>query len=114
MHLLFVSVARRRRQFALLKVLGMYRRQVASTLGWQSVTVTVVGVLLGVPLGVAAGRAVWHAFATKLGVVPVDVVTVATMLWLVAGIVLGGVLLAIVPALFATRVQPANALREPT
>jgi ABC-type lipoprotein release transport system permease subunit len=113
-HLLFVSVARRRRQFALLKVLGMYRRQVASTLGWQSVSVSLVGVVLGVPLGVAVGRTVWHAFATKLGVVPADVVTVAALVYLVAGIVIVGALLALVPAMLATRVQPADALREPT
>jgi hypothetical protein len=33
---------------------------------------------------------------------------------LVAGIVVGGALLALIPAVLATRVQPADALREPT
>jgi ABC-type lipoprotein release transport system permease subunit len=113
-HLLFVSVARRRRQFALLKVLGMFQRQVASTMGWQSMTVSVVGVVLGIPLGVAVGRVVWHIFATELGVVPADVVTLGTLLILVAGIVVVGALLSLIPALLATRVRPADALREPT
>jgi hypothetical protein len=111
-HLLFVSVARRRRQFVLLRVLGMYRRQVASTLFWQSVTVSLIGVVLGIPLGVAVGRAVWHAFAIKLGVVPVDVVPFVTLVLLVAAIVIAGVVLSILPSILATRVHPAEALRE--
>jgi hypothetical protein len=111
-HLLFVSVSRRRRQFALLRVLGMYRRQVASTLCWQSVTVAIVGVVLGVPLGIAVGRTVWHAFAIKLGVVPAEVVQIEALLWLVAAIVIGGLVLSIIPSVLSTRVHPAEALRE--
>jgi hypothetical protein len=111
-HLLFVSVSRRRRQYALLRVLGMYRRQVAATLCWQSVTVSLIGVVLGVPLGVAIGRTVWHAFAIKLGVVPVDVVSTVAMLLLVAGIVIAALVLSLVPSALSTRVQPAEALRE--
>ncbi|MGD0691344.1 MAG: FtsX-like permease family protein [Acidimicrobiales bacterium] len=111
-HLLFVSVSRRRRQFALLRVLGMYRRQVASTLCWQSMTVAVVGVVLGVPIGIAVGRVVWHAFAIKLGVVPAEVVSAGDLLGLVAAIVVGGFLLSIIPSVLSTRVHPAEALRE--
>jgi hypothetical protein len=111
-HLLFVSVSRRRRQFALLRVLGMYRRQVAATLWWQSLTVSIIGVVIGVPLGVAAGRVIWHAFAVKLGVVPVDVVPIAATIFLVAGIVIVGAFLSLIPSILATRVQPAEALRE--
>jgi putative ABC transport system permease protein len=111
-HLLFVSVSRRRRQFALLRVLGMYRRQVAATLCWQSVSVSLIGVVLGVPLGVAVGRSVWHEFATKLGVVPADVVSVAGLVALVAGILVAAVVLSLIPSILSTRVQPAEALRE--
>jgi hypothetical protein len=111
-HLLFVSVSRRRRQFALLRVLGMYRRQVAATLCWQSVTVSLIGVALGIPLGVAIGRTVWHAFAIRLGVVPADVMSVAALVLLAAGIVVAAVVLSLVPSFLSTRVQPAEALRE--
>ncbi|MGB8197238.1 MAG: ABC transporter permease [Acidimicrobiales bacterium] len=111
-HLLFVSVSRRRRQFALLRVLGMYRRQVAATLWWQSVTVSIVGVALGVPLGVAFGRAVWHEFAIKLGVVPVDVVSVGALFVLAGAIVVAAVAMSLIPSILATRVQPAEALRD--
>jgi ABC-type antimicrobial peptide transport system permease subunit len=46
--------------------------------------------------------------------VPEDVVTIEALLLLVAGVVVGGVVLAFVPAVLATRVRPADALREPT
>lgn len=91
----------------------MYRRQVASTLCWQSLTVAVVGVVLGVPLGVAVGRFVWHDLAIKLGVVPVNVVNVTSLLVSAVLIVVGGVLLSLVPAILTTQVRPAQALRDP-
>lgn len=99
---LVAVIARRRRQFAVLRVLGMYRRQGASTICWQSLTVAVVGVVLGVPLGVI-----------KLGVVPVNVVDVTSLLVLAVLIVVGGVLLSLVPAILTTQVRPAQALRDP-
>ena len=69
-HLLFVSVARRRRQVALLKVLGFVRRQVLATTCWQALTVVVIGLVIGVPVGIAVGESVWRTFASHLGAVP--------------------------------------------
>ncbi|MGD0853731.1 MAG: ABC transporter permease [Acidimicrobiales bacterium] len=111
-HLLFVSVARRRRQVALLKVLGFVRRQVLASTCWQAITVVSVGLVIGVPLGIVAGRVVWHLFATNLGAVPVSVIPVGLICGVCAVIVIGGLLLAAVPAVFAIRVSPAEALRE--
>ena len=73
-HLLLVSVARRRRETGLLKVLGFVRYQVAAVVCWQATTIAVIGVVAGVPLGLALGQFVWRAFATNFGVVPVAVV----------------------------------------
>jgi type II secretory pathway pseudopilin PulG len=111
-HLLFVSVARRRRQVALLKVLGFVRRQVLAATCWQAITVVAVGLVIGVPLGIVTGRVVWHLFAANLGAVPVAVIPVTLIGDVCAVIVVGGLLLAAVPALFAIRVSPAEALRE--
>ena len=55
-HLLVVSVARRRREIGLLKVLGFVNRQVASAVAWQATTLALIGIVIGVPLGVVAGR----------------------------------------------------------
>jgi ABC-type lipoprotein release transport system permease subunit len=111
-HLLFVSVARRRRQVALLKVLGFVRRQVLAATCWQALTVVTIGLVIGVPSGVAVGEAVWRTFASHLGAVPVAVVPVELVAIVCAVIVVGGVALALLPALLAVRVQPAEALRE--
>jgi len=111
-HLLFVSVARRRRQVALLKVLGFVRRQVLAATCWQALTVVGVGLVIGVPLGIVAGRSVWRLFATHLGAVPVAIVPVGLIGVVCAVIIVGGVALALVPAFFAVRVRPAEALRE--
>jgi hypothetical protein len=112
-HLLVVSVSRRRREIGLLKVLGFVNRQVASTVAWQATTLALVGVVVGVPLGVVAGQAVWRAFANNLGVVPVAVVPI----WLVGGLVVGVLvvanLLAVGPALVAMRSRPGSLLRAP-
>ncbi len=111
LHVLVVSVTRRRREVGLLKSLGFVRRQVALTLAWQTSTVALIGIVIGVPIGVAIGRLVWQGFAGNLGVVPVPVVS----LWVIVAIALGTLIvanvLAIGPALVATRTPPARLLR---
>ena len=111
-HLLFVSVARRRRQVALLKVLGFVRRQVLVATCWQALTVVAIGLVIGVPSGIAVGEAVWRTFAYHLGAVPVAVLPVELVAIVCTVIAVGGVALALLPALLAVRVQPAEALRE--
>ena len=110
-HLLAVSVSRRRREVGLLKVLGFVNRQVASAVGWQATTLALIGVVGGVPLGVIAGRAIWDAFADNLGAVPVAVVPVWLVCILLAGVVVAANLIALAPALVATRSKPGDLLR---
>ena len=112
-HLLIVSVSRRRREIGLLKVLGFVNGQVASSVAWQATTLALVGIVLGVPFGVVVGRAVWHTFANNLGVVPVSVVPVALLALLAAGVLVVANLIAVVPALVATRSKPGVLLRTP-
>jgi hypothetical protein len=111
LHLLLVSVARRRPELGLLKALGFVRSQVASSVLWQATTVALVGIIIGVPAGVAAGRLIWRAFAAGLGVVPAPVVAA----WIIAAIALGTVLaangLAVGPSLAAVRTRPASLLK---
>ena len=110
-HLLIVSVSRRRRDVGLLKVVGFVNRQVATAVGWQATTLALAGIVVGVPLGVAVGRAVWDAFATNIGAVPVSVVPVGLLCLLVAGVVVVANLIAVVPALVATRAKAGDLLR---
>jgi len=112
-HLMVVSVARRRREIGLLKALGFVRRQVAATVCWQATAVASVAILIGVPLGIAVGRVVWHTFAFRLGAVPVDVVPVTAVVLLAAGVLVVANVIALLPALSAARLKPSEALREP-
>jgi hypothetical protein len=110
-HLLVISVARRGRELSLLKALGFVNGQVAAVVRWQATTVALVGIALGVPLGVVVGRAVWHAFANNLGVVPVTVVQPWLLCALAAGALVVANLLAIIPGLIAAKSKPGRHLR---
>ena len=112
-HLLVVSVSRRRREIGLLKVLGFVNRQVASAMACQTTTLALIGIIVGVPLGVVVGQATWKAFANNLGAVPVSIVPIWLVGVLVAGVIVVANLLAIGPALVATRSKPARLLRAP-
>jgi hypothetical protein len=110
-HLLVVSVSRRRREIGLLKVLGFVNGQVASAVAWQSITVALVGIVVGVPVGIAIGRWIWGAFASNLGAVPVSVVPAPLLGLLVAGVLVVANLIAIAPALVAVRSKPGDLMR---
>ena len=110
-HLLVVSVSRRRREFGLLKALGFVNGQVAATVAWQATTVAIVGIVIGVPLGILIGRATWSAFASNLGFVPVSIVQGWLLAALIAGILVAANLLAALPALAARRSRAGQLLR---
>jgi hypothetical protein len=110
-HLLVVSVSRRRAEAGLLKVLGFVRYQVAAVVSWEATAVALVGIVAGVPLGIAAGRVAWRVFATNFGVVPLTVVNVLLVAALAFGVLAAANVLAFFPALLAARSRPAQLLR---
>ena len=105
------AVRRRRRELALLKALGMTRRQIGAIITWQTTLTLAIAIGLGAPLGIAAGRWAWGTFAGSLGVNPVTVVPVLLLAAGGAALILAGNLLAAVPAVVALRTDPAAALR---
>lgn len=110
-HLLVVSVTRRRREIGLLKALGFVKAQVVAAVAWQATTLALIGVVVGVPLGIAVGRTVWNAFANNVGVVPVTVVQLWFILAIAMGVVVVANVLAVAPALMARRSRPQQLLR---
>jgi len=110
-HLLVVSVSRRRREMGLLKALGFVNRQIVASVAWQATALVGVGIVVGVPLGIVLGREVWSAFANNLGVVPVSVVEPWLLVAIVVGILVAANLLAVAPALAARRSKPQQLLR---
>lgn len=110
LHLLVVSVSRRRREIGLLKSLGLVNTQVGAAVCWQATTVALVGIVVGVPLGVALGQVVWKLFAANLGAVPVSTVPAWLIAALAVGVLVVSNLLAVVPALVAARSKTAAQL----
>jgi FtsX-like permease family len=108
---LLSSVRERRRQLALLKALGLTRRQVREAIAWQASVILLTAALIGVPLGIAAGRWAWTSFAASLGVVPVTVVPGLVLLTGFIVLLAAGNLLAAIPGSVAARTRPATMLQ---
>jgi len=109
---LVASVRRRRRDFALLKTLGFTRGQLAAAVAWQSTVIVIAGLVIGVPLGIAAGRWLWLLFARELSAVPHAVIPPASIaLAAVAAVVLAN-LVAALPGQAAARTRAALVLRS--
>jgi len=109
---LIATVRRRRRDLALLKVLGFTSRQVAVALAWQSSIAGLVGVIVGVPAGVLAGRELWSLFARSIYAVPDPVTPVASVILVGAGALVFAVLVSWLPGRSAARTPPALVLRS--
>ena len=110
-HTLVTAIRRRRRHLAVLKTIGFDRRQVLATVTWQAMTFAALGLLLGLPLGIAAGRWAWYLFARQIDVVPEPVTPVALILLLVPAAVLLAIVVAAAPAWSAARTRAAVVLR---
>ena len=111
-HLMLSSVRRRRRELALLKTLGFTSRQVSSAVAWQASTLVVLALIVGIPLGLAAGRWAWSLTAEELGVVVQPVVPILALLVLVPLALFVANVVAWVPAWMAGRTRPAVVLRS--
>ncbi len=110
-HTLLTSVRRRRRDLAVLKVLGFLRGEVLATVRWQSSALAIAALLVGMPVGIAAGRWTWYLFADRLGVRPEPATPVLAVVLLMPVTILFANLVAAVPARLAAATRPATVLR---
>jgi hypothetical protein len=111
-HFLFLSVNRRQHDTAALKAMGLVGRQASSVVTWQALTVALLGVVVGVPLGVIVGRWVWIASVDQIGIVDSPTTPWLVGALVVAGALLGAIVLSIVPGSVAARRSPGEALRR--
>jgi hypothetical protein len=110
-HVLLTSVRRRRRDLALLKTLGLSRRQVLSVVLWQASALATVALVLGLPLGVMAGRWSWALFAGSVGVARDASIPVPLVLLAIPVTLLLAILIAAGPGWAAARIRPSSVLR---
>jgi hypothetical protein len=111
-HVLLTSVRRRRRDLAVLRTLGLLRSQMLWVVSWEAGALAAVALLVGLPLGVLAGRWAWTLFAGAAGVagradIPVPLVLAAIPVTLVLAIAI-----AAGPGWAAARLRPALILRS--
>ncbi|MEX2555077.1 MAG: FtsX-like permease family protein [Actinomycetota bacterium] len=110
-HALLTAASRRRHDLAVLKTLGFLRRQVRAAVAWQSMTTVMLALLVGIPVGIAAGRWTWSLLSDRLGV---DAQPVAPLGWIALGaaaVVLLANVVAMAPGRVAARTRPAETLR---
>jgi len=110
-HILLTAVRRRARDLAILRTLGFVGSQVRAAVAWQATTLVLLALLVGIPLGIAAGRWSWTTFTNQLGYVPEPSVGLAPVLLTIPAALLLGNLIATLPARAAARTKPALVLR---
>jgi cell division protein FtsX len=109
---LLTAIARRRRDLAILKVIGFVRGQVRRAVAWQASALTVLSVGVAIPVGIILGRYGWRLFADQFGVVPEPAVPLYLTVALIPFALVLANLIAIIPAGAAARTKPALVLRE--
>jgi ABC-type antimicrobial peptide transport system permease subunit len=110
-HVLLTGVRRRRRDVAVLKTLGFTRSQVQGVVAWEATTLAAGALLIGIPVGVIAGRWAWTLFANTAGVATQATVQVSLVLLAIPATLVVANLIAVWPGWRAARLRPATVLR---
>jgi ABC-type spermidine/putrescine transport system permease subunit II len=84
---------------------------VVATALWQACTIGLVAVMLGVPIGIMAGRWAWNLLNDQLATAARPVTPIALIAVIAAAIIAAVGLLGLGPGLRASRQSPATALR---
>lgn len=108
---LYNSMEQRRRQIAVLRVLGCSRPRVFGLIVTESAVLGVVGAALGVALALAGGRIVAAIMKQRLGLVVEPVLPLAETLGVVVATIALAAAAGIVPAVMAYRTPVAKNLR---
>ena len=105
---LALSIFERTRELGVLRAVGMTRRQLRSTIRWESVIIAVQGALLGLGIGVFFGWALVKAMEDEgLNTLALPVQSLLVVVLLAA---LAGVVAAILPARRASRLDVLRAV----
>lgn len=108
---LVASVRHRRHELALLKTFGCTQRQLAIAIASQSTVIAIVGLIIGVPLGLALGRILWDLFARQLSVVAHSTVPTVLIVLVAVGTLVLANFVAALPGRRAARTPTALVLR---
>ena len=87
--------------------LGFTRRQLAAVVAWQSTIAVALGVIIGIPLGIVAGRTLWDLFARQIHAVPAPTTPTLPIGLIAIGALVLANLVAAIPGYLATRTRTA-------
>ncbi len=110
-HALATAVRRRSHDLAVLRAVGMNRRQSRLIVTTQATILGLVGLAAGIPLGVALGRTVWRYVAERTPVLYLAPKELLLLVILVPVVLAAVNLLAVTPSRRAARLQIAQVLR---
>jgi hypothetical protein len=111
-HVLVTSVRRRRRDFAVLRAMGLSRRATRLVLNSQATAIGLFGLLFGVPLGLAIGRTGWRLVSERVPLANVPPLALLAIAILIPATLVTVNTLALWPGqLVGRRRMPAEALR---
>jgi hypothetical protein len=110
-HALVTTVRRRRHDLAIMRSFGFTARQSRVAIAWQATLLAIAGVIVGVPLGLIAGRVIWRWLANDYPVVYVPPIEVVAILLVIPAALLVVNAIAVGPGRAAAHIRPAEALR---
>jgi putative ABC transport system permease protein len=109
-HVLLVSTRRRAREFAILSALGLYRSQLRSIVWCQALTLIGIGLVVGVPVGLLAGRVAWKAAIGGVGMIVSPISPWSALALFVVAAVLCTWMISLAPGAWAARTRPDRLL----
>jgi hypothetical protein len=111
-HVLLVAARSRRRERAVLAVLGASPAQLRSVARWHAAVVVALAAAVSVPLGTALGRWAWRTLASEIGVVPDPVLPLPVIAGVLTGLLLIAGVAVVVPERRYATGHPADHLRS--
>jgi hypothetical protein len=110
-HALSIAVRRRSHELAVLRALGLTRRQSRLVIVTQASLLAAIGLAFGIPLGLALGRVLWRAAADMTPLAYQPPLAALALLLIVPLALLAAGLLAVWPARRAARLHAGQILR---
>jgi ABC-type antimicrobial peptide transport system permease subunit len=110
-HALLTSARARRKEFAILRAIGMTRRGMRAVLNSQATTIAALGLLVGVPIGVILGRLAWGLVAGRVPLQDVPPLPALGIVILLPCVAVIAIVIALVPSRRVTRLGAAQVLR---
>ncbi len=94
-----------------MKSFGFAQRQLAAAVACQSTVIVLVGLVVGIPLGIAVGRSLWGLFAHQLSAVVDPTIPVIPIILVAGGSIILANLVAALPGRDAAHTPTALVLQ---